>query len=141
MADLEAATLAEPAPGDALPDGVLARIQAQLPEFSGALARVAAQVVADPAGAARARSVEVAQRSGTSPPTVARFCRARGFEGYAELRLGIAAETGRAARTAGWTADPTLNREIRPSDPLDQVLNQIMATDTRAMHDTATLLD
>ena len=68
-----------------------------------------------------------------------RFCRALGFEGYAELRLAIAGETGRASRTGGWTMD--IGREIQPTDPLERVLGQIMAADTRAMHDTASLLD
>jgi DNA-binding MurR/RpiR family transcriptional regulator len=70
---------------------------------------------------------------------VTRFCRALGFDGYADLRLAIAAETGRAGRLAGWTVD--IGREIQPNDPLDRVLGQIMAADTRAMHDTAALLD
>ncbi|BCB78469.1 MurR/RpiR family transcriptional regulator [Phytohabitans flavus] len=119
-------------------DGVLLAVRAKLPEFTGALRRVADQVLTDPAGAARATIVELAERSGTSPATVTRFCRALGFEGYAELRLGIAAETGRA-RAAGWTVD--IGREIEPGDPLEKVLEQIMAADTRAMHDTAALLD
>jgi DNA-binding MurR/RpiR family transcriptional regulator len=102
------------------------------------LQRVAEQVLADPAAAARATIVELAERSGTSPATITRFCRALGFDGYADLRLGIAAETGRA-RSAGWTYD--IGREIQPTDPLDRVLGQIMAADTRAMHDTAALLD
>src|SRR5512138_3086201 len=120
-------------------DGVLARVRARLPEFTGALQRVAELVLADPAGAARSTIVELAERSGTSPATVTRFCRALGFEGYAELRLAIAGETGRAARTGGWTMD--IGREIQPTDPLERVLGQIMAADTRAMHDTASLLD
>jgi DNA-binding MurR/RpiR family transcriptional regulator len=119
-------------------DSVLARIRSQLPEFTGALQRVAEHVLTDPAAAARATIVELAERSGTSPATVTRFCRALGFEGYAGLRLGIAAETGRA-RSAGWSVD--IGREIQPGDPLDRVLDQIMAADTRAMHDTAALLD
>lgn len=119
-------------------DGVLARVRSRLPEFTGALRRVAELVLADPAGAARATIVELAERSGTSPASVTRFCRALGFGGYAALRLGIAAETGRV-RAAGWTVD--IGREIQPSDPLTRVLGQIMAADTRAMHDTATLLD
>src|SRR6266545_1159618 len=122
-----------------LPDSVLVRVRDRLPEFTGALQRVAEQVLNDPAGAARATIVELAERSGTSPATVTRFCRALGFEGYAELRLGIAGETGRAARTAGWGVD--IGREIQPEDPLDTVLQQIMAADTRAMHDTAARLD
>ena len=119
-------------------DGVLVRVRTLLPEFTGALQRVAEQVLTDPAAASRATIVELAERSGTSPATVTRFCRALGFDGYADLRLGIAAETGRA-RSAGWTVD--IGREIQPSDPLERVLGQIMAADTRAMHDTASLLD
>ena len=81
-------------------DGVLLRVRSLLPEFTGALRRVAEQVLTDPAAASRATIVELAERSGTSPATVTRFCRALGFDGYADLRLGIAAETGRA-RLAG----------------------------------------
>jgi DNA-binding MurR/RpiR family transcriptional regulator len=121
------------------PDSVLARVRARLPEFTGALQRVAEQVLTDPAGAARATIVELAERSGTSPATVTRFCRALGFEGYADLRLGIAGETGRAARAAGWAVD--IGREIQPTDPLDRVLGQIMGADTKAMHDTVAVLD
>jgi DNA-binding MurR/RpiR family transcriptional regulator len=120
-------------------DGVLVRLRARLPEFTGALRRVAEHVLTDPAGAARATIVELAERSGTSPATVTRFCRAVGFEGYAGLRLAIAGETGRAARSAGWAAD--IGREIEPSDPLERVLGQIMAADTQAMRDTAAMTD
>ncbi|MDG4788453.1 MurR/RpiR family transcriptional regulator [Micromonospora sp. WMMD1102] len=119
-------------------DSVLVRVRSQLTEFTGALQRVAEQVLSDPAAAARATIVELAERSGTSPATVTRFCRALGFEGYADLRLGIAAETGRA-HSAGWTVD--IGREIQPTDPLERVLGQVIAADTRAMHDTAALLD
>jgi DNA-binding MurR/RpiR family transcriptional regulator len=118
---------------------LLARLRSQLPEFTGALQRVAEQVLADPAAAARATIVELAERSGTSPATVTRFCRALGFEGYADLRLALAGETGRAARAAGWTVD--IGREIQPTDPLERVLSQIMAADTRALAETAALLD
>jgi len=120
-------------------DGVLVRVRAGLPEFTGALRRVAEQVLGDPAAAARATIVELAERSGTSPATVTRFCRALGFEGYAELRLGIAGETGRAARQAGWAVD--IGREIQPEDSLERVLHQIMAADSRALGDTSALLD
>jgi DNA-binding MurR/RpiR family transcriptional regulator len=100
---------------------------------------VAELVLTDPASAARSTIVELAERSGTSPATVTRFCRALGFEGYADLRLSIAGETGRASRAGGWTDD--IGREIQPTDPLERVLGQIMAADTRAMHDTVSLLD
>src|SRR5262249_52601924 len=101
-------------------ESVLARVRARLPEFTGALRRVAELVLADPASAARSTIVELAEGSGTSPATVTRFCRALGFEGYAELRLAIAGETGRASRTGGWTMD--IGREIQPTDPLERAL-------------------
>ncbi|MBV1849935.1 MurR/RpiR family transcriptional regulator [Catellatospora tritici] len=120
-------------------DSVLARLRAKLPEFTGALRRVAEQVLTDPAGASRATIVELAERSHTSPATITRFCRAVGFEGYADLRLAIAGETGRAARSAGWAVD--IGRAIQPGDPLERVLGQIMAADTQAMQDTAAMTD
>src|SRR5689334_23792031 len=123
----------------AVTDGVLVRIRSRLTEFTGALQRVAEQVLSDPAAAARATIVELAERSGTSPATITRFCRALGFDGYADLRLGIAGETGRAARSAGWSVD--IGREIQPDDPLERVLHQIIAADTRALAETAARLD
>lgn len=148
MVDQEVTTPAGTAVADAvgvdrrgvgLPAGsALARVRAGFDELTGALRRVAEHLLSEPEAAARATIVELAERSGTSPATVTRFCRAMGFEGYAELRLGIAAEIGRA-RSAGWTVD--IGREIQPGDPLDRVLGQIMAADTQAMHDTASLLD
>jgi DNA-binding MurR/RpiR family transcriptional regulator len=138
-AEIAVAEASPPAPALGAADGVLVRVRSRLPEFTGALQRVAEQVLTDPAGAARATIVELAERSGTSPATVTRFCRALGFEGYADLRLGIASETGRAARSAGWSID--IGREIQPTDPLERVLNQIMAADSRALQDTAALLD
>jgi len=116
----------------ALPDSVLVRIRDRLPEFTGALHRVAEQVLGDPGAAARATIVDLAERSGTSPATVTRFCRALGFPGYAELRLGLAGESG-------WA--PDVSREPRSDHPLDTVLQQIMADDTGAMRDTAARLD
>jgi DNA-binding MurR/RpiR family transcriptional regulator len=120
-------------------DSVLARVRAIQSELPGALQRVAELVLTNPTSAARATIVELAERSGTSPATVTRFCRALGFDGYAALRLGIAAETGRAARAAGWTVD--IGREILPTDPLDRVLAQIIAADARALQDTSGRLD
>src|SRR5436309_15596806 len=98
-----------------LADGVLVRVRALLPEFTGALQRVAELVLTDPASAARSTIVELAERSGTSPATITRFCRALGFEGYADLRLGIAGEPGRAARAGGWAHH--IGREVQPTYP------------------------
>jgi DNA-binding MurR/RpiR family transcriptional regulator len=120
-------------------ESVLVRVRSIRDDLPGAVQRVADVVLEDPESAARATIVELAQRSTTSPATVTRFCRALDFEGYAELRLAIAAETGRAARAAGWLVD--IGREIQPTDPLDRVLGQIIAANTRALQETSGRLD
>ena len=73
---IPANTAVAEAPALVSSDGVLVRIRSRLTEFTGALQRVAEQVLTDPAAAARATIVELAERSGTSPATVTRFCRA-----------------------------------------------------------------
>ncbi|MCW6006311.1 MurR/RpiR family transcriptional regulator [Micromonospora sp. CPCC 205371] len=133
---------------------VLERVRSRLPELTGALRRVADTVLEDPTAAAHSTIVELAERSGTSPATVTRFCRALDCDGYAELRIGIASETGGSIASetgggiasetghdplGGWTVD--IGREIQPTDSLDRVLSQIMAADAHAMRDTALLLD
>lgn len=121
--------------------GVLGRISRMEGEFSDALARVAAQVLSDPAAAARSTIVELAERSGTSPATITRFCRTLGFDGYAALRVAIATETGRAEAQGGkgWKLD--IGREITPDDPLDRVLGHVLAAEMTALQDTADSLD
>lgn len=100
-------------------------IRARYPGLPSALQRVAEQIMLNPSAASRTTIVELAERSGTSPSTVTRFCRVAGFAGYAELRLALAGETG----WVGWA--------LPPSDPFERVLGEIMAADTPAMRDTA----
>jgi DNA-binding MurR/RpiR family transcriptional regulator len=87
---------------------VLALLRSQMPGYTGALQRVAALVLSEPQRAARATIVELAERSSTSPASITRFCRALGFDGYADLRLALAGETGPAAQAAGWSEDRRL---------------------------------
>ncbi|GLZ78781.1 RpiR family transcriptional regulator [Actinorhabdospora filicis] len=119
--------------------GVLVRIRTAHGELTGALRKVAEQVLADPAGAARSTIVELAERSGTSPATITRFCRALGFDGYAGLRVAIATASGRAAASVGWSVD--IGRDIDPGDSLDLVLGNVLSAAVASIQDTAALLD
>ncbi|WP_345398489.1 extracellular solute-binding protein [Nonomuraea salmonea] len=103
-----------------------------------ALRRVGEVILGDPAEAARSTIIALAERAGSSPATVTRFCRAFGFSGYAELRVALATETGRAAQ-AGWGAG--VGHEIGPDDPLDAAIEVMAAADTRLIQDTAAQLD
>lgn len=118
---------------------VLTRIRAALPTLPAALRRVGEQVLSAPAVVARATILETAERSGTSPATVTRFCRALGLPGYADLRLAMAEETGRSSAVAGWEID--ISREILPTDSVQELLSLITTADIRAIQETAAQID
>ncbi|GHH81272.1 transcriptional regulator [Streptomyces sulfonofaciens] len=118
--------------------GLIPRLRALRPELSGASARVADRLLADPAGAAAMTIQELAAAAHTSAATVTRVCRRAGLDGYAELRISLATESGREAGGA-WRAD--LGEDIDVADPLERVLAVIAARDAAAIHDTVTGLD
>ncbi|GAA4048176.1 MurR/RpiR family transcriptional regulator [Nonomuraea soli] len=118
--------------------GALGRIESELPGLPEALRRVGEVILEDPAEAARSTIIALAERAGSSPATVTRFCRAFGFAGYADLRVVLATETGRAAQ-AGWGAG--VGHAIGPDDPLDSAIKIMAAADTRLIQDTAAQVD
>jgi DNA-binding MurR/RpiR family transcriptional regulator len=118
--------------------GLLGRLRIEGPTMPGALARIAEVIAEDPEGAANASIVDLAERTGTSTATVTRFSRALGFKGYANLRVAIATETGRAEQ-ARWETD--ISGDISPDDSLDSVLKVIATADTRAIQATAAGLE
>lgn len=118
--------------------GLLGRLRIEGPGMPEALAKIAETIVADPEAAAHASIVDLAEQSGTSTATVTRFSRTLGFKGYANLRVAIATETGRAEQ-ARWETD--ISGDIAPDDPLDQALGVIATADTRAIQTTAAGLD
>lgn len=117
---------------------LLPRIRAEQREMPEALRKVAEVILDDPAETARMTIVDLAERSGTSTATITRFCRALGFSGYAELRVTIASQTGRAAQQH-WDTD--IGQEILPGDGLDKVLGVVSNSDIRLIQETAAQLD
>jgi len=118
--------------------GLLGRLRLEAPDMPEALTRIAELILNDPEGTAHNSIVDLAERAGTSTATVTRFSRALGFRGYANLRVAIATETGRA-EPARWETD--ISGDIAPEDPLDRVLEVIATADTRAIQTTAAGLD
>jgi DNA-binding MurR/RpiR family transcriptional regulator len=118
--------------------GLLGRLRIEGPTMPDALGKIAETILGDPETAAHDSIVDLAERSGTSTATVTRFSRTLGFKGYANLRVAIATETGRAEQ-ARWETD--ISGDITPGDPLDRVLEVITAADTRAIQATATGID
>jgi DNA-binding MurR/RpiR family transcriptional regulator len=113
------------------------RIHGLLPALSPAQRQVADEVLRDPAAAASSTIGELAARCGTSLPSVTRFCLALGLSGYAELRLALAAESGRTS--ASWELGT--GGEVAADDSLGDVLRTLLLADTRALEDTVSELD
>jgi len=118
--------------------GLLGRLPGLVPELSDGHRRIAELILSDPAAAAAATISDLAERTGTSPATVNRFCHALGLAGYADLRVAIATDAGRAQQ-ANWMMD--VGREIGPRDPLDQLIQSIAGADARAIQETAERID
>jgi DNA-binding MurR/RpiR family transcriptional regulator len=117
--------------------GVLVRIRAVLPSLRPAQRRVAEAVLRDPAGTAELPIGSLAQQCATSAATVMRFCHSAGFQGYPDLRLALARETGREAAGEG----PALSPDIGRDDSLADIVAKIASNDAAAVQDTAATLD
>lgn len=115
----------------------LSEIRASLPALPPGQAAVAKAALADPLGVSRLAITGLAERTGTSPATVSRFCRDIGLASYAQLRLHLAAaaqQLHEEARGAGITGD------IARNDSLADVTAKVAHADARTVEDTANQL-
>lgn len=67
----------------------LALIRSSIDSLRNSEKKVAMCVLGDPGAVVPASITELAERAGTSEPTVIRFCRKIGLGGYMELRLNL----------------------------------------------------
>ncbi|WP_327251038.1 MurR/RpiR family transcriptional regulator [Streptomyces sp. NBC_01244] len=100
---------------------------------------IADLVLQDPGAAAERTISELAHACGTSVATVHRFCRSLDLRGYAQLRIGLAAEAERVRADGRAVLD--LGSDIGAGEPLDLVVRKIGAANARAAEETAAQLD
>ena len=100
--------------------------------------RVAALILRDPGFASTQTISELAQAAQTSETTVLRLCHELGMRGYRELRVALAAESGREQERA---AHREIGSDIGRDDDLDAIIDTITFTDQQAIADTARILD
>jgi DNA-binding MurR/RpiR family transcriptional regulator len=103
------------------------------------MAKVGMLLLEDPSLPLRLSITELAERAGTSPATVTRFCRAIGYTGYPALRVGAAAEQGRSSAHEIWDSD--IGRAFHPGDTAIQVMRTLVNAHTVALTATAERLD
>src|SRR3954469_18934515 len=119
--------------------GASSRIRAALPQMPVAMAKIGTLLLEDPSLPLRLSITELAERAGTSPATVTRFCRAIDYTGYPGLRVGAAAEQGRSSADETWDSD--IGRAFHPDDTATEVMRTLVNAHTVALTSTSERLD
>jgi DNA-binding MurR/RpiR family transcriptional regulator len=118
---------------------VTALIRAELPRLTGSLHKVAELILADPASVVGCSAAELGRRTGTSQPTVTRFCRAVGLDSYQHLQIELAREGARGAETTWGTSE--IGPDISPDDDLERVVTVVGQADLGAVQRTLETVD
>jgi RpiR family carbohydrate utilization transcriptional regulator len=104
-----------------------------LDRLSPAERKVADLVAADPAGAMGGTLATLAKSAGVSEPTVVRFCRSLGLDGFADLRLAIARAEG--------SGGARMHRRIHAGTPVAEAAGAVFDTAITALSDIRHTLD
>lgn len=96
-----------------------AKIAAAWERLSPAERRVADTVLADPEAAMHGTVASLASAAGVSDPTVIRFCRALGLDGFSGLRISLAQEDRHAP-------SPRLHRQVAPGQPVSAAAEAVL---------------
>ncbi|UFU08120.1 MurR/RpiR family transcriptional regulator [Ruania halotolerans] len=120
---------------------VAERIHANRPLMSAAMDKIATVLLDDPTAPLELSITELAERAGTSPATVTRFCRQLGYPGYVQFRVGVATDSGRGDSSGSETWRAEMGRALDPDDSPDDVLRALLNAHVRSLRATADVLD
>lgn len=110
-----------------------ARIAEVIDRLSPAERKVAELVAADPRAAMGATVAQIAKSAGVSEPTVVRFCRSLGLEGFADLRLALARQAGAEGRDGPAAPQARMHRRIGPGMPVAEAAGAVLDTALAAL--------
>lgn len=114
-------------------------IAAVIDSLPPSLARIAHAVAQTPSIVVDSTITELASTCETSVASVIRFCRAIGVDGYAALRMAVAAELGRESVQFG--SRPAFGSEISAADSLREATAKVAALEVLAIEETIASLD
>ena len=117
---------------------VLVTLRGIAPTLVPSLQRVAQRILDDPSRAAAETISELARGAATSEATVLRLCRQLSIRGYRELRVALAAESGREQARSD---SREVGGDIGRTDDLDTVIDSVAFADQQAIADTARTID
>lgn len=107
---------------------MLQRIERRFPSLSRAEQRVAGWVLAHPRQAAAATLADVAAACGASEPTVIRFCRRIGLDGFRDFTLRL---------TEALSLPPSyVHRDVGPDDAIPDAVSKVVDASIAALVET-----
>ncbi|RYE09633.1 MAG: MurR/RpiR family transcriptional regulator [Hyphomicrobiales bacterium] len=112
---------------------VLAALTASAAALRPSEQKVAAFVATDPQAVTRMSISMLAQAAEVSEPTVLRFCRALGYKGFIDFKLGVAGDLG------GGT--PFVDHDVSPGDDPKTVGGKLFGSSVHQMTRLVDLLD
>ncbi|MEO7761819.1 MAG: SIS domain-containing protein [Casimicrobiaceae bacterium] len=111
----------------------LARIREDMDSYSAAHRQVGQVFLDAPDWSIRANIEEIARLAEVSAPTVIRFCRALGFDGFSDFKMGLAQSLA--------VGTPFLHRAIGPGDGVASILHKILYGAAAVLTDLEKQLD
>lgn len=124
--------------GNQAPSRVLLSIAGYYPSLNEAERRVADFVSQHPDEAKGMPVTRLAERSGVSQTTVVRFCRALGYEGYADFKLALIEDLVPYNHNQ---ALPDVHSEVERDDSLSTLVEKVLSMDMHAIDNTLKVLD
>lgn len=103
-----------------------------MPKFRNSEKKVADCVLKDPDWAILSSITEMAERAGTSEPTVIRFCRKLGLRGFMELKLNLARDL---------PTNQYIHENVKEEDSVPEILNKIFSSAKEAFNYTVNQLN
>ncbi|MFI6600629.1 MurR/RpiR family transcriptional regulator [Nonomuraea sp. NPDC050536] len=119
-------------------EGIVDRLAALAPSMPEAQRTIAELVLSDPGAVARLTILDLAERCGVSTGSITRLCRALGLNGYAELRLALASDSGRTSAEP-WSV--SIGADVAEDDDIGRIAEVVAATITQAAAETVSGLD
>ena len=106
---------------------MLQEIDDAMPTLSRAERAVAEWVLKHPRRTTDATIADLARAAGTSEPTVIRFCRSVGVDGFRDLKLRLAAAVSRPGSF--------VHKDVSPEDNVDEAVTKVIDRSLQALYD------
>ncbi|WP_101909182.1 MurR/RpiR family transcriptional regulator [Marasmitruncus massiliensis] len=113
-------------------DSYLSRIRTQSAIFTRAQKRIANYFSDHPEEIISSTITTLAEKIGTTPPSITRFCQAIHYKGFSDLKFCIERNL-----STPFTKSP----DVEPSDDVSEIKKKLLQTDVKAITDSLRLLD